>query len=277
MKMDETGVSLGGGCLRGAAHIGALKELRTQNISITHLAGTSAGAIIGGLYASGLQPDEMADALEALSIRKHLDFRLNRKGWLKGDRLYQTLLQLTEGKHFSDLDLPFAVVCVDLYARKIAVIREGEVAKALRASAAIPGVFSPVEMDGKLLADGYILNNNPADVVRMMGAKHVTAVRVLSSVRQNRRPGSLFSYLNRYIDTASQSHTDQLLKKHADMVVDIDLVDIGRFDPKSFPLSIARGQIEACRTLARQKEQKTSGRVIYLDFGTRHHLNSAGQ
>jgi NTE family protein len=91
--VHETGLSLGGGCLRGIAHIGALREIMKQHITITHVAGTSAGAVIGGLFACGLHPDQMISALASLSIRKHLDFRFNPKGWLKGDRIYNTLLR----------------------------------------------------------------------------------------------------------------------------------------------------------------------------------------
>ena len=251
--MYQAGVSLGGGCLRGVAHIGVLRELLNQNIRITHLAGTSAGAVVGGLYACGLHPNQMAKTLESLSIRKHLDFGLNRKGCLKGDRIYNTLLKLTDGKHFSDLEIPFAVVCVDLNSRNIVILNKGEVAKALRAAIAIPGVFAPVEMGEMLLVDGYILNNNPADVVKKMGAKHVIAVRVLSSNKQNETPTSLISYLSRYMDIASYTHTDQLLKTHADMVLDIDLVDVGRFNPKLIPDMIQRGQVEARKTLVKRK------------------------
>jgi NTE family protein len=260
--MIETGVSLGGGCLRGVAHIGALKEILKQNIPITHVAGTSAGAVVGGLYACGIQPEQMVSALESLSIRKHLDFGLNRKGWLKGDRIYNTLLQLTEGKYFSDLEIPLAVACVDLNSRQLTIIQEGEVAKALRASIAIPGVFLPVEMGQKLLVDGYILNNNPADVVKKMGANHVIAIRVLSSSDQNDRPSNLISCLNRYMDIASNTHTDQLLENHADIIMDIDLVDVGRFEPKSLRAVIERGQIEARRVLTKGK---SVGRVVYLE------------
>jgi NTE family protein len=240
-------------------------EILKHDISITHVAGTSAGAVVGGLYACGLHPDQMVNALESLSIRKHLDFSINRKGWLKGDRIYNTLLRLTDGKYFSDLEIPLAVACIDLNSRKLTIIQEGEVAKALRASIAIPGVFPPVEMGKKLLVDGYILNNNPADVVKDMGAKHVIAIRVISSNTQNKTPTSLLSCLNRYIDIASYTHTDQLLKRHADLTIDIDLVDVGRFDPKSLLAVIQRGQAEARKILAKDKDRVSSGRVIYMD------------
>jgi NTE family protein len=259
--MKRTGVSLGGGSLRGVAHIGVLKELLHQNIEITHIAGTSAGAVVGGLYACGMSPENMRSVLHNLSIRRHIDVGLNRKGWIKGDRIYQTLQKLTDGKHFSDLDLPFAVICVDLLSGEMVVIESGEVALAIRASIAIPGVFSPVEWENKLLVDGYILNNNPADIVRRMGAENVTSVRVRSSNTQE--PTNIISYLNRYIDIASQKNTERCLNEYADLLIDIDLLDIGRFETKDLSRLIEIGQLETRRILLNQSQRNS--KVIYLD------------
>lgn len=262
--MYETGVSLGGGSLRGVTHIGAIQEMLDRGIDITHIAGTSAGAVVAGLFACGMRPNEMMDALDEINVKRHLDVSLNRKGWLKGDRIYQTLLKLTDGKHFSDLSIPLAVVCVDLLSRQLVILQEGEVAKALRASIAIPGVFSPVNHRGKILVDGYILNNNPADIVRNMGAKHVTAVRIVSSTKNERAPKSLIAYVSRYIDIASFSNTDYLLQTHADTIIDIDLQDIGRFEPKSIPTIIQKGKEQTEKILNKTITRPPSDNVIYL-------------
>ena len=88
--MKQTGVSLGGGSLRGVAHIGALKELIDNDLEITHIAGTSAGSVIGGLFACGMEPGKMKDVVRDLSIRRHIDIGFNRKGWIK------------RGSHLSD-------------------------------------------------------------------------------------------------------------------------------------------------------------------------------
>jgi NTE family protein len=256
------GVSLGGGSLRGVAHIGVLKELISNDIEITHIAGTSAGSVVGGLFACGMHPEKMKSVLHDLSIRRHIDIGFNRKGWIKGDRIYNTLLKLTDGKHFSDLDLPFAVICVDLISGELVVIDSGEVAIAIRASIAIPGVFSPVERGNKLLVDGYILNNNPADIVRSMGAENVTSVRVKGS--STHQPTNIFSYLNRYIDIASQKNTDRCLEKYADLLIDIDLQDIGRFETKSLSKVIALGQLETRKVLLNKINEKKNDKVIYM-------------
>jgi NTE family protein len=261
--LKQTGVSLGGGSLRGVAHIGVLKELINNDIEITHIAGTSAGSVVGGLFACGMCPEKMRSVLHNLSIRRHIDIGLNRKGWIKGDRIYHTLQKLTDGKHFSDLEIPFAVICVDLVSGEMVVVDSGEVALAIRASIAIPGVFSPVEVGNKLLVDGYILNNNPADIVRGMGAENVTSVRVRSSNSQ--QPTNIISYLNRYIDIASHKNTDRCLKEHADLLIDIDLHDIGRFETKNLSKVIELGQLETRRVLLHKNNMESNSKIVYLD------------
>ena len=263
--MHEAGVSLGGGCLRGAAHIGALKEIINHNINITHIAGSSAGAVIGGLYACGLHPNKMEVVVESLSIRKHLDFDFNRRVWLKGDKIYNTLLQLTDGKHFSDLDIPLSVVSIDLNLGELIIINQGEVAKALRASISIPGIFQPVRIGERLLVDGYILNNNPADVVKEMGASNVIAIRIFSSQREKERLTGLISYLRRYMDITSTIHTNQILNNHADLLMDIDLVNMGRFEARSLTNIIYRGQMGARKALAKEKPYMFDSHICYLN------------
>jgi NTE family protein len=260
--LKRTGISLGGGSLRGVAHIGVLQEMISQQIEITHIAGTSAGSVVGGLYACGMDPQKMSSELNNLSIRRHIDIGFNRKGWIKGDRIYQTLLKLTDGKHFEDLDIPFAVICVDLISGKMVVIDSGEVALAIRASIAIPGVFSPVEVGDRILVDGYILNNNPADIVRKMGAEKVISVRVRGSNAQ--QPSNLISYLNRYIDIASDMNTERCLKA-ADLLIDIDMHDIGRFETKDLSRVIELGKLEAQRVLFYKKMHERGSKIVYLD------------
>lgn len=242
--MEDIGLALGGGSLRGAAHIGVLKALMKRGMKVTHLAGTSAGAIVAGLYACGVSPWRMEETFRDLSIRKMLDLKIGKQGFT-GQRIYDKLLQLTDGRHFSDLSIPLAVVCVDLVSGQLVVIQTGEIAAALRASIAIPGVLAPVERENQLLVDGYVLNNNPADVVKSMGASYVVAVEVSRLPKQ--RSDHVFSHLSRYLSIASQHLTAQQLKEYADLVIDIDLSHIGRFEFSAFSETIQLGEREAHR------------------------------
>lgn len=222
--MNHIGLSLGGGSLKGAAHIGVLKVLEQENINITHLAGTSVGSIIAGLFASGISPKQMEELLKDLSFRKLFDISLTKSGFIKGHRLYEMLLKLTDGKHFKDLDIPLNVISLDLNSRQLVTINSGEIAKAIKASIAIPGIFTPVKIDNQLLVDGYILNNNPANIVKEMGAEHVIAINLWDS-NHNEMPctNHLISNITRYMRIASEYNTRVQVEQYADTVIDINL------------------------------------------------------
>ena len=180
--MKKIGLALGGGAARGLAHIGVLKVLEEEGIPVNLLAGTSIGGLISCLYAAGIgAPALEEEALRVCSRRFLLpltDTSLLRRGLFKG----QTVVDYLEGhlgdRTFADLRLPTAVVAVDLLARREVVLREGRVVPAVRATIAVPGVFTPVEMDGRVLIDGGVLNNVPADVARFLGAEVLIAVNV---------------------------------------------------------------------------------------------------
>lgn len=219
------GLALAGGGAKGAAHIGVLKTLEDLHIPVDYIAGTSMGSIIGGLYATGMTADELREALlavdwtDALSDsprRQDLSFRRKedktrypfdlegglRKGALRfpsglrtGQKLGLLLQQLTlraGGTHdFDDLPIPFRAVATDIRTGDPVVLDHGSLATALRASMAIPAVFTAVELDGLTLVDGGISNNVPVDVVRAMGADIVIAV----DLRQPETEGEIASYL----------------------------------------------------------------------------------
>jgi len=206
------GLVLGGGGARGAAHIGVLKELERQRIPVDAIVGTSMGAIIGGLYASGKTPAELenivttldwADAMSDTPAREHLSFRrkldderypiarelgardkglLLPMGMVEGQRLDLILRELTiDVSHISNYDelsIPFRAVATDIATGNPHVMASGDLARSIRASMSVPAVFAPAELDGKLLVDGGIAANLPVDVMRGMGVDIIIAVDV---------------------------------------------------------------------------------------------------
>jgi len=208
----KIGLVLGGGGARGAAHIGVLQELERQRIPIDAIAGTSMGAIVGGLYASGMTPDELeqlvtsldwADALTDMPPRKFLSFRRKQddaqypidleagvrdgslllpKGVIQGQKLDLILRELTiDVSHltdFDDLPIPFRAIASDIERGEAYVMGQGDLARSIRASMSVPGVFAPVRLDDRLLVDGGIVGNLPIDVIREMGVDIVIAVDV---------------------------------------------------------------------------------------------------
>jgi NTE family protein len=206
----KIGLALGGGGALGMAHIGVLRILEEQRIPIDYIAGTSMGAVIGGLYANGMSPDEIEAFLQGLdwnevltdaTPRRELAFRrkqedqryllevgLGRSGIKMGTGMsagqkFNNLLELQTMRSasitdFNQLPIPFRAVSTDLLSGKPYVIDHGNLALAMRASMAVPGAFTAVEIDGRLMVDGGIVDNLPVDVVRSMGADIVIAVDV---------------------------------------------------------------------------------------------------
>ena len=162
------GVALGGGSARGFAHIGALASLERNGLTPDVVVGTSFGAIIGALYASGQTPEEMqgvANSFRKRDMPSVIDFGLHRAALFSGEKLETFLDTLVEGRHFSDLVREFVVVTTDLDTGEVVTLSEGPLAPALRASSAMPGVFSPVEMDGRRLVDGGLGAPIPLDTL----------------------------------------------------------------------------------------------------------------
>jgi NTE family protein len=197
------GLVLSGGGARGAAHIGVLKVLEENHVPIDAIAGTSMGAVVGGLYASGLTADDIEHVMESvdwqdafrdrpprtdLNFRRKLEdqtflvkfplglkgrkFRLPR-GLVQGQKLTQTLRTLTlpvaQIQNFDQLAIPFRAIATDIVTGDRVVLDHGDLTTAMRASLSAPGVFSPVDLDGRMLVDGGLSSNLPVDVAREMG------------------------------------------------------------------------------------------------------------
>jgi NTE family protein len=206
------GLVLSGGGARGSAHIGVLKVLEQMRVPIDAIAGTSMGAVVGGLYASGLSASDIEkimtsinwqDAFRDRPPREDLTLRrkeeeesflvnfplavrgghiLLPKGLIQGQRLTQTLRRLTlpvaHISNFDDLPTAFRAVATDLETGDSVVMSSGDLTTAMRASLSAPGVFAPVERDGRLLVDGGIADNVPVDIARAMGVDLVIVVDV---------------------------------------------------------------------------------------------------
>jgi NTE family protein len=206
------GLALGGGGARGAAHIGVLKELERLRIPIDAIAGTSMGAVVGGLYASGRTPEELqqlvesldwADAFDDQSKREDRSYRRKQddaafpiplqlgvrkgslqlpKGLIQGQKLSlilrEQLLHVYDVHDFDELPTPFRAVASDIATGEAYVMSSGDIELAIRASMSAPGIFAPVEVDGRALVDGGLVGNVPVSVVRDMDVDIIIAVDV---------------------------------------------------------------------------------------------------
>jgi len=174
----KIGLALGAGSARGIAHLGVLKVLEKYQVPIDFIAGSSMGALIGALYSCGLSVDFMIKFANELQSKSWIDLCLPRTGLISGKKVETMLEIMTRQKCFSDLKIPFAAVATDIERGEAVVIRTGKVATAVRASISIPVVFKPVQLEGRLLVDGGVIDRVPVSVVRGMGADVVIAVDV---------------------------------------------------------------------------------------------------
>jgi NTE family protein len=178
MKMAETGLALGGGAARGWAHIGVIRALREKNIRITHIAGTSIGAFVGAFVATGRLDDLEREILD-FDWKHGLGYFASvpsRTGMLNGRGITEFLREHLGPSNIEDTAVPLQTVATDLRNGDEVVLARGSLVEAVRASIAVPGIFTPVVHDGRLLVDGGLINPVPVNIVRRMGARHVVAV-----------------------------------------------------------------------------------------------------
>ncbi|OGT21365.1 MAG: hypothetical protein A2V90_01450 [Gammaproteobacteria bacterium RBG_16_57_12] len=175
------GIALGGGAARGWAHIGVLKELAAIGIEPDIVCGTSMGAMIGAAYVAGnLDPlESFARSLNKMDFLRNLDIKLLLGGgFIEGKRMMELVNEYLTEARIENLPKPFAAVATELLTGHELWLREGPVTEAIRASAALPGIFTPVQVDGQWLVDGGLVNPVPISLCRAMGANFVIAVNV---------------------------------------------------------------------------------------------------
>jgi NTE family protein len=169
-------LALSSGGARGLVHVGVLKVLDRHHVPIVGIAGSSMGALIGALYGSGYSGGELEQMAQTIRRAHYMDVSVSKMGLLAGRKLHELVLKWTHGKNLEDLVPPLKVVAVDIERAEEVVISRGSVADAVRASASIPGMFSPVRRGEHLLVDGGVLNRVPANLAREFPCQGVIAV-----------------------------------------------------------------------------------------------------
>jgi NTE family protein len=182
MTRKKIGLALSGGAARGFAHLGVLKVLTENNIPIDFIAGTSAGSIAGGALASGLNIEEIFAMAKKIGWLSMTGFSFSPMGLLSNASMGAFIRQHFRVRKFEDLPIPFAAVACDLETGEEIVLKNsGDLATAIQASCALPGVFVPVNLDGRKLIDGGVVAPVPTKAVRKLGAEIVIAVDVIAS------------------------------------------------------------------------------------------------
>jgi NTE family protein len=195
-KNPKIGLALSGGATRGAAHIGVLQVLEREGIRPSFVAGTSAGALVGAAYCAGIPLEEISRMFLKMSWPTLLKPSIFRPLSLFDTTPMEEYIRKNIGDcEFKDLQIPFSAIACDIVTGERVILNNGPLAPAARASAAIPGLFSPVEIDGRLLVDGGTVDNFPALQVKAMGADYVIGVDLSKSQDSGRRPTNPFDVL----------------------------------------------------------------------------------
>ena len=179
-RKPRLGLALSGGAARGAAHVGVLRVFAEHGVAVDCVAGTSAGALVGGAYAAGVGLDELAEIGRGLRWRDLGRMTLSRLGVQSNARMEEYVRARFPVTRFEELKIPFAAVATDLHTGAAVVMRdEGDLAFAIRASCALPGWYVPVvDAEGRQLVDGGLVANLPSAMARGLGAEVVVAVDV---------------------------------------------------------------------------------------------------
>jgi NTE family protein len=172
------GVALGSGGARGFAHVGVLRVLEEAGIRPQLITGSSMGALIAGVYATGAPVAMMERVATTLPLGRWLDPAVPRMGLFNGARIHELIKVLTKNRTFEEAVVPLAIVATDLERGERVTFREGPIHDAVRASISIPGLFKPHRVDGRLLVDGGVIDRVPIDAARELGADFVIAVDV---------------------------------------------------------------------------------------------------
>ncbi len=243
LKRKKTlGLALGGGAVRGFAHLGVLKVLEEIGIKPDYVAGTSAGSLIGALYCAGRSWKEIAEKALDADWRDFVRATLPSKGIVKADGLEKIVEEFLGDPDFTDLKTPFAAVAVDLTSGRQKVFRDGAVARAVRASCSIPGIFVPYTEGDAVYVDGGVLNSVPADVVRGMGADYVIAVDLNDSpLDETVVPKNIVEVVFRSFMIMMRTGTNQGARS-ADLLIRPDLEGFSYIDMSRKEELIERGE-----------------------------------
>jgi NTE family protein len=244
------GLALGGGFARGFAHLGVLQVLEQNQIPISHIAGTSVGSILGAAYASGAPLDRIIETCRALRFRDIARWRVSRLGLASNHRLASLIERVFDSREFEDLRIPLAVVATDLTSGEPVVFTQGNLVDAIRASCAFPGLFEPVEIGTRCLADGGLVAPVPTHAARELGASVVIGVSVGMQDGHRGAPTNIFQVVSRAVN-AAQKHQLEIWERYADLVLRPDVQSLAWDDFDRADEAIAAGAAAARRALPR--------------------------
>lgn len=242
----RVGLALAGGFARGIAHIGVLRVLRDNGIPVDVVAGTSVGALIGSAYCAGTPLEEMAQIGATTNFS---DFGRWTPSWLglaTNQRLEKFLARFTSVTTFEDMKIPLAIATTDINAGITVYYTRGPVGPPLRASCAYPGLFVPIQFEGRTLVDGFLTAPVPVEGALLLGADIVIAVYLEAG---NLEPPRTFTDILSRAFNIVQHHTDLVWRQQADIIIEPDVKPFVWDDFSKTPQMVAAGEAAALAAL----------------------------
>lgn len=212
------GLALGGGFARGYSHLGVLRVLEEERIPVACIAGSSIGSILAAAYASGTPLARIIDKCREIRFRDFARWRVSRFGLASNERLGALVQRFFDSRQFEELLIPTAIVATDLATGDPVIFRQGNLADAIRASCAFPGLFEPIQLGTRYLADGGLVAPVPTLAARELGAQTVVGISVGLHDGQRGAPSNIFQVVSRAV-SAAQKHQLESWERHADIVL----------------------------------------------------------
>ncbi len=251
-KNKRVGVALGGGAVWAFAHIGVLEVLEENGISVDGVAGTSAGSIVAAFYSFGLKLHEIKEIALNLTLSDVFHWKVSKLGLSQTDRIGNLIEKYVGGVRVGDAKMPLFITATDLLSSEPHVFgKETPLALAVCASCAIPGVFVPVEHEGRVFVDGSLLADVNCRVLKENGFDVVIGVE-LNSYLEKRKPSNMFEVILESFQSMVE-RSNRELEKYADIMIRVDMEGIGRFEIEKAPIVLQKGREKAFGILSEIK------------------------
>jgi len=236
------GLALSGGAARGIAHIAVLDVLEQEGVPIHAIAGTSAGSIIGALYCAGMPVSEIQRVLLNAKWTDILKFIIPRTGLISSEGIFEFMEDVLPVKEFSALQFPFAAIATDLRTAQKIAITNGSIARAVQASCSLPVIFTPTEINDKVLVDGGVSSQVPVRAVREeFGIKKVVAVNVNYKALELEQFDNIIK-IAAHLSALWASRNAREEEKLADVVIQVNARDIPLYDLSNSRELLKRGK-----------------------------------
>ncbi len=230
-KKQNFGLALGGGAVRGIAHLGVLKALEEYNLKPSYLAGTSIGAFVAALYAFGKTPEEIREFVKEMNWMDVSRFVLSKLGLLSNEEIGKTIEKHIGHVKLEESPIPLAFVATDISTGERVILKEGKVSTAVMASTCVPGIFVPAILNERMLVDGGLVENIPFSPLKEMGAEIIIGVN-LNGAKKYEKPNGLVEILLNAFDIAIDN-TTQIQCEQANHVIHLELSQYSRTNPNS--------------------------------------------